>query len=212
MKCRVFGVLVAGEAVPVEGFCLEGRDPGLGHRVVQRAASRADGGCGLELVEPVSGGEVVYSGAAIGVSDQAALWLAQAVCHPGRVDHELCSQMRCGLPADDHPAVAIEDEREVDEAVPGAQVGDVGNPFLVRAGRSEVTLQQVTRLLERGLVPLSSTPGPRTHAGTASGICARSRCSPHADRTADRLDPEGLPPLLHIAGHPRRVGSSSCAK
>ena len=202
------------------------------------------------------------------MSDQAALWLAQAVCHPGRVDHELCSQMRCELPADDHPAVAIEDEREVDEAVPGAQVGDVGNPFLVRAGRSEVTLQQVTRLLERGLVrdrrtlllaaadtfeslgphqsshPVAadldpSPPGflpdlahpvhaPVALAGGADlrhqlpvleltpgrlpGSARVVRAHPHADRTADRLDPEGLPSLLHIAGHRRRVGSSSCAK
>ena len=34
VKCRVFGVLVAGEAVPVDEFCLEGRDSGLGDRVV----------------------------------------------------------------------------------------------------------------------------------------------------------------------------------
>ena len=36
----------------------------------------------------------------IGVSDQVALWLAQVVCHLERVHHELCSQMRCELPAD----------------------------------------------------------------------------------------------------------------
>ena len=38
------------------------------------------------------------------------------------------------------------------------------------------------------------------------------RAHRHADRRADRLDPEGVPPLLDVAGHRRRVGSSSVAK
>src|SRR5437899_9907276 len=29
----------------------------------------------------------------------------------------------------------------------------------------------------------------------------------HAQRAADRLDPEGIPPLLYVAGHRRRFGS-----
>jgi hypothetical protein len=35
------------------------------------------------------------------------------------------------------------------------------------------------------------------------------RAHRHTQRAADRLDPEGIPPLLHIGGHRRRVGSSS---
>jgi hypothetical protein len=38
------------------------------------------------------------------------------------------------------------------------------------------------------------------------------RAHRHAERAADRLDPESVPPLLHVAAHLRRVGSSSVAK
>src|SRR5579884_1479796 len=60
--------------------------------------------------------------------------------------------MGCELPADDHPAVAVEDEGEVDEAVPGAQVGEIGDPLLVRPGRAEVTPREIAGPLERRLV------------------------------------------------------------
>jgi hypothetical protein len=45
-------------------------------------------------------------------------------------------------------------------------------------------------------------PGPARVVGTDR----------HAQHAADRLDPEDAPPLLHVAGHLRRVGSSSVAK
>jgi len=49
-------------------------------------------------------------------------------------------------------AVAVEDEGEVDEAVPSANVGQIGHPLLVRARRREVALQKIARMLSRGLV------------------------------------------------------------
>src|SRR5262249_45754889 len=153
---------------------------------------------------------------------------------------------------DDHAAVAVEDEGEVDEALPGADVGDVGDPLLVRAGRCEVTLQQVAGLLGGRLAgdrrpllraaqladqpvlahhpgdlvapgvnapPAQLVPGlPRPIAPAATetgrldlhqqlavaqvatgrlpGSARVVRAHRHADRTADRLDPEGVPPLL----------------
>src|SRR5439155_11703316 len=48
--------------------------------------------------------------------------------------------------------VAVEHESEVEEAVPGAQVGDVADPLLVRRRRGEVALQQVAGTLDRSLV------------------------------------------------------------
>src|SRR5580765_2654989 len=90
--------------------------------------------------------------AAIGVVDQAAGWLSQPVCHLERVHHQLGSQVGRELPADDHPAVAVEDERQIDEAAPRPDVGDVGDPFLVRPAGGEVALDEVTGPLERRLV------------------------------------------------------------
>src|SRR5215211_7298366 len=172
------------------------------------------------------------------------------------------------LPADDPPAVAVEDEGEVDEAAPGAQVGDVADPRLVRPRRDEVALQQVTRPLERRLVgdrrpallaaadalerflahqprhvvtadldvtTLQLLPGLADAVDRAVALAGRvdlldellvfecaagrlprpARVVPahrHADRPTDRLDPESVPPLLHVAAHLRRLGSSSVAK
>jgi hypothetical protein len=72
------------------------------------------------------------------------------------------------------------------------------------------------------LRPSGSRPGRRgsrrsardraARGGAAPGTCARRRAHGHPQRTVDRLDPEGLPPLLDVAGHRRRVRSSSCAK
>jgi hypothetical protein len=48
--------------------------------------------------------------------------------------------------------------------------------------------------------------------GRFSGPARRVRAHRHAHCAADRLDPEAVPPLLHLAGHRRRLGSSSVAK
>jgi hypothetical protein len=90
--------------------------------------------------------------ASVAVGDQAALWLAQTGGHLECVHHKLRSQVGGELPTDDHAAVEVEYEGEVDEAVPGPEVGDVGDPLLVRPPRREVALQEVARPLERGLV------------------------------------------------------------
>ena len=197
--------------------------------------------------------------------NQAGIGSPQAVSHLERVEHQLGPHVRCELPADDLAAVAVEDEGEVDEAVPGADVGQVGDPFLVRPGRGEVTLQEVAGPLGGGLVrdrcpllraaQLADQPvfahhprdlvapdvdvaaaellprlaGP-VHAPAAAacgldldqelavgelasrrlpGPARVVRAHRHAQRVTDRLDPEGVPPLLHRAGHRRRVGSSS---
>ncbi len=55
------------------------------------------------------------------------------------------------LPADDHPAVHVEDERDVQPATPGRRVRDVREPQLVRSLGDELTLDEVRRP-GRGLV------------------------------------------------------------
>ena len=46
-------------------------------------------------------------------------------------------------------------------------------------------------------------------SGRLPGSARVVRAHRHADRSADRLDPESAPPLFDVAGHRRRVGSSS---
>ena len=47
------------------------------------------------------------------------------------------------LPAHDHPGEDVEDERDVGPAGVGPDVGQVGDPQLVRRGRDELPVDQV---------------------------------------------------------------------
>ena len=63
--------------------------------------------------------------------------------HLERVDDELGAHVIGHRPADDPARVGVLDGGEVDPALPGAQVGDVGHPQHVGLGRAEVALDEV---------------------------------------------------------------------
>src|SRR6266516_4945256 len=68
---------------------------------------------------------------------------AQPERHLERVEDEVGAHVHRELPADDHPAVGVDHEREVDESFPAAQVAQVGDPELVRTRGAEVALDEV---------------------------------------------------------------------
>lgn len=110
--------------------------------------------------------------------------LALGEGHPQGVEHQVGAHVGGQLPADDPAAEGVEDEGEVGDALPGAQVGEVADPEPVGLGGAEVALD----------------PG--------RGRPARLRAS----GLADRLDPGALPVLLDEGAHFVRRGSSSAAK
>ena len=65
--------------------------------------------------------------------------------HPERVEDEVGTHVVRELPADDHPAVDVDHEREEDRAFPAAEVGEIDAPELVGPGRLEVALDEVRR-------------------------------------------------------------------
>ena len=67
------------------------------------------------------------------------------------------------MPAHDRAGEAINDKGDVDEAGPGAHVGEISNPPLIRYGRGEVTFDQVrgsggTPVGDRGAYSLAADP------------------------------------------------------
>jgi hypothetical protein len=56
---------------------------------------------------------------------------ALAERHPQRVEHERGAHVRRQLPAHDAAAVGVDHEREEDQALPAAQVGQVRDPQLI---------------------------------------------------------------------------------
>ena len=63
--------------------------------------------------------------------------------HPDRVQDQLGAQVVVQCPAHDPPAAGVDHHGQVEEALPGAQVGDVGDPQLVRNRRGEVAFDEV---------------------------------------------------------------------
>jgi len=111
--------------------------------------------------------------------------------HPKRVEDEVGPHVVGELPADDHPAVDIDHEREEHDALPAAQVGEVGTPKLVRAGCRELALDEISRPRRRtvrGRRPPRLPPA----FGALNAVCAHQPLDPAA---ADLLTgpPKRLP-------------------
>src|SRR5471032_282468 len=60
-----------------------------------------------------------------------------------RVESEIRAQRAGGLPADDHPRVDVDDERDVDESRPGAYIGQVGYPQPVGSAGDEPAIDEI---------------------------------------------------------------------
>jgi hypothetical protein len=61
--------------------------------------------------------------------------------------------------ADDRTDVGVDHEREEHDAFPAAQVGEVGEPELIRTARAEVALDEVSRPIRTG-VRRGGAPAP----------------------------------------------------
>src|SRR6478672_424138 len=85
--------------------------------------------------------------AAIAVVDQATA-LRRATLGKGllqRIQHEARVRCPAHAPAHDAPGIGIDDERDVDEAPPGGDVGEVRQPQRVRPWRVELPVHPVER-------------------------------------------------------------------
>ena len=85
--------------------------------------------------------------AAIAVVDQATA-LRRATLGKGllqRIQHEARVRCPAHAPAHDAPGIGIDDERDVDEAPPGGDVGEGRQPQRVRPWRVELPVDPVER-------------------------------------------------------------------
>jgi hypothetical protein len=133
--------------------------------------------------------------------------------HPQRVQQEVGAHMRGELPADDHPAVGVEHEREVDESLPAAQIpepeivacseavaeADTGaRKRIIRSGRVFDSRRRDERA-ERRAVLVAGAWQPVNHAALTRSaesvvhLCGfptgGSKTCPQATSTADGFHP-----------------------
>ena len=125
---------------------------------------RADRGDGLGLGEPLGVADRSILNSPVAVMDQAGDVvtgpLAGPEPHVEGVECEIGAQAGRDLPAHDHPAEHVEDERDVGPAGVRADIGQIGDPQLVRPGRGERAIHQVfgplglSAVADRGLAGL----------------------------------------------------------
>jgi len=90
-------------------------------------------------------GRVLASGVAVDHKHDVGARAASGECHAQRVDDERVAHVGGELPSDHAPAEDVDDEREVQDAVPAAQAREVTDPQLVGPLGGEVALDQVRR-------------------------------------------------------------------
>jgi hypothetical protein len=104
---------------------------------------------------------------------------ALAERHAQRVEGEGGAHVRGELPADDAAAVGVDDEREEDQALPAAQVGQVGDPQAVGRLDGEVALDEVGPA-QRVRIGPSGAPRPPAPLGADDLVRAHQPLHPAA--------------------------------
>lgn len=142
----------------------------LGHRVVVGIALAADGCDGLGFGEALGVADGSILDSAVAVMDQTTQVGSGAAAGPqGHVEGiqgKIGAQRGGDLPAQHDPGEHVQDERDVDPAGVGADVGQVSHPQLVRGLSDELSLDQVLRAGRLG--PLGAGGVEGLGAGDAS--------------------------------------------
>ena len=189
---------VAPGALGADQLGLVSADLGLGEGVVVGVADRADRGVDAGLDEPFGEGEEVYW-------LPASVWWTspvRSVTPSRRRVQTACSRVSRTSSvviwvAARQPTIRREytsnDERDVDRAGPGGDVGEVGDPQPVRCGRGEVPVDQIRWPRRRsgrrswcGLLASRGT-GPALLASSAARPCTGPRRGPSAFRCSHIL-------------------------
>ena len=116
----------------------------LGHRVIVRISDGSDRWSRADLDEAVGEPDRGVSTPGVGVGDQL---VEERVTTPHRLlqggHHQVGPHRGREVPTDDHPAVHVDHERDLDHPRPRRHVGEVHHPEPVRGRSGEVTLHEV---------------------------------------------------------------------
>jgi hypothetical protein len=129
------------------------------------------------------------------------------------VEHEVCAHRRADLPADNASGEDVDDNRDIDEALAGGDVGEVGDPELIRPIRIQGPMDAVQwawcgRVGRRGAHHLaaSRTDQPllahqSLHSAACRGRVFAFQLPPDLANAVDlQIDPPDLLDLRHQRG------------
>src|SRR5712691_10059159 len=121
---------------------LQRREEALAHRVVVGIAHRSHRGPHLRFLAAKAEGDRGVLRAVVGMMHDA-FRPPLPERHVERREHEFGSQVLSHAPADDSATEGIEDHRQVEEPGPRRDVGNVGDPELVRGICTELPLHEI---------------------------------------------------------------------
>ena len=168
LKCLVLGLRPGGEDGLVNELHLQRGEEALGHGVVPAIALAAH--AAVDAVLPkrllvVPGGVLDPP---VRVMEEAGLGPPGPQCHLQGVEGQGLVDTGIQGPADDTPGEQIQDGSQVRPALSGPDVGDIGDPDLIRCRRGEVPIQLirrnrmgVSRISSRAESPHRHRRGPR---------------------------------------------------
>ena len=128
-------------------FGLVERDDRLGQRVVVRVADAADRGLDAGRGEPLGVTARHVLTTAVAVMDQPLAGPAGVQRLLERIEHRIGVHRTAHAPAGDPAGEHIDDDGHVDEAHPGGDIRDVGDPQLVRPCGLELPPDAIERAL-----------------------------------------------------------------
>ena len=126
--CIVSGL----ESLSVDAFHLDGRHQTLGHCVVPWGGDRSHRWNDLVSSHRPAQKQRFALASVVAVMDETGRRISSDKSHLQRIVDELCGHAGRHRPTDDHPRIYVEDDREVEPTLVGLDVGDVGEPQLVR--------------------------------------------------------------------------------
>src|SRR5215210_24710 len=200
--------LSIGETSSMHELGLQGGDEALCHRVVQGGSGPSHRRNDADLFEALAEGDRCVLDAAVGMMHESRRWLTPPHRHLEGIHHKLGSHVGVHRPPDDPTRMGVQDEGQVEEALPRRYVRDVRHPDPVGLSGHEVPAKQIwggssPRIAAGGstlLAPHTTPESLDSHQSSYPPACAF-----HSERTQLGMYPwvaVGLAaPAMDLADH-----------
>src|SRR5215207_9346420 len=136
-------MLTSGPRGAVQQLLFEGGEETFSRGVIEAGSWLASTGAGTVLGEDAGIRRAQVLTAAVRVMNEASAWSSTDQRHLQRVGGQFCALVIGKRPAHDASAERIQDDSQVQPALPRADVGDVREPDAVGRRRVEVAAHQI---------------------------------------------------------------------
>jgi hypothetical protein len=166
---------------------LQGGNEALRHRIVQSGSVPSHRRNDADLRKALAEGDRCVLNAAVGMMHESRGWLTPPYRHLEGIDHELCSHVGVHRPSNDPARMSVQDEGQVEEALPCRYVSDVRQPYPVGLSGHEVPAKQI-RCRSSPRITASGSPFAASRATSEPGGSHQPRYSPSTATDPERTE------------------------